>query len=50
MPASVVKSKRDERIWEMAKQRAESEYGKKPKDGAKFYRLAMGIFQKAKGK
>ena len=51
MPTNVVKTPRDERLWERAKAVVRREYGTQKKLGReRFYRLAMGVYQREKGK
>lgn len=47
MPARVVKTKRDEELWEKAKRIAKKQYG--ISSGERFYKIVMGIFKKMKG-
>ena len=50
MPINVVKTKRDEELWEKAKRVVRNEYGSQKKIGKeKFYKLVMGTYKKMKG-
>jgi hypothetical protein len=48
MPANVVKTKRDERLWNEAKAQVRKEYPGVAEDSDRFYRLVNGIYQRMK--
>jgi len=59
MPVNVVKSQRDERLWEEAKQQAAKQLGKRMPSpelagrvtpDKRYWRLVMGIYQRMKGR
>ncbi len=49
MPAPVVKTPRDEKLWGEARRRVREEYGLTEQDGDRYWRLVMGIFRRMKG-
>lgn len=46
MPASMVKTKHQEDLWEKAKEIVREQYGLTKEDGRRFYKLVMGIYQR----
>jgi len=46
MPANVVKTPRDERLWADAKAQARKEYPDVDEGSDRFYKLTMGIFKR----
>jgi hypothetical protein len=50
MPANVVKTKRDERLWNEAKAQVRKEYPGVAEDSDRFYRLVNGIYQRMKAR
>ena len=49
MPANVVKTKRDEHIWNVAKKAAHKQYpGLQQKNPTRFWTIVNGIYQKLK--
>jgi len=50
MPVGVVRTKRDEKLWERAKEIVRQQYKLSEKHGADFWRRVMGIFLRMKGK
>lgn len=49
MPATVVKTGRDETLWSKAKRLASEQYPKVAEGSPRYYRLVMGIYNKMKG-
>jgi len=49
MPTNVVKTAREEHLWDKAKQIVRKQYTKVKEGSDRFYRLVMGIFKKMKG-
>jgi hypothetical protein len=50
VPAGLVKTARDERLWEKAKSRVAEEYGLSEADGDRYWRLVNGIYQAMRGR
>jgi len=50
MPSNVVKTKRDEELWNKAKQLVHKQYPDLTEKDKRFWKLVMGIYQKMKGK
>jgi hypothetical protein len=50
MPHGVVKTERDERLWEKAKGRVREQYPDVAEDSDRFWRLVMGIFKRMTGR
>lgn len=50
MPATVVKTERDERLWAKAKARVAEQYGLSEGDGDRYWRLVNGVYSRMKGK
>ena len=48
MPPNVVKTERDERLWEEAKRRAREEYPNVKEGTDQWYAIVMGIFRRMK--
>ena len=49
MPKGLVRTKRDERLWEQAKAQVREEHPDVEEESDRFYRLVNGIYQKMKG-
>jgi len=50
MPTNVVKTERDEHLWNKAKAIVKKSYPNIREDSPRFYKLTMGIYQKMRGK
>ena len=48
MPHPLVRTERDEHLWERAKEIVTQEYGLTEEDGDRYWRLVMGIFLRMK--
>ncbi len=48
MPSNIVKTPHEEKMWEQAKDAVRKEYGLSEKDGARFYSLVTGIYERMK--
>jgi hypothetical protein len=48
MPHPLVRTERDEHLWERAKEIVTQEYGLTEEDGDQYWRLVMGIFLRMK--
>jgi hypothetical protein len=48
MPHPLVRTERDEHLWQRAKEIATQEYGLTEEDGDQYWRLVMGIFLRMK--
>ena len=48
MPHPVVRTERDEYLWERAKEIVRRQYKLTEEDGEKFWRLVMGIYKRMK--
>lgn len=49
MPAAVVKTERDERLWDQAKALVREQYADVGADTEQFWRLVMGVYQRMHG-
>lgn len=49
MPSNVVKTQRDEELWNKAKQIVSNQYPNVSEGSDKYYALVMGIYQRMKG-
>lgn len=50
MPVGVVKSKRDEKLWNRAKARTRAQYPYISEDSDRFFKITMTIFKSMSGK
>jgi len=48
MPHPLVRTERDEHLWQRAKEIVAQEYGLTEEDGDRYWRLVMGIFLRMK--
>jgi hypothetical protein len=48
MPHPLVRTERDEHLWQRAKEIVTQEYGLTEEDGDRYWRLVMGIFLRMK--
>lgn len=48
MPHPLVRTERDEHLWERAKEIVTQQYGLTEEDGDRYWRLVMGIFLRMK--